>query len=89
MEKIQFPVIILCVLSIVVSCILHKIIRNYTLACFVSGIISLVFFHIIGIFVVGHLDPFFLIASLKIAIITFAIALVVGIPFVCKRYNSK
>jgi len=89
MEIIQLPIIVLCILSVVVSCIFYKKYRNYFFACILSGIVSSFLFQIIGFLIVGHLDPFFLVAFLKITIIAFAISIVVGIAFFYKRIKSS
>lgn len=85
------PFIIFCILNLVVSVISHKKIRNYLIACIVSSLICSLTYQIVGFFVMGGLDLFFLDVLVKSAMISFVFAVIVGIPFYRKRLkeNSK
>lgn len=80
--------IIFCILNIVVSVISHNKIRNYLIACIVSSLICSLTYQILGLFVVGGLDPFFLNVLVKSAMISFVFAVMVGIPFYRKRLKE-
>ena len=85
MDKSALAFLIFCIVSIIVAYIAHKNIRQYILASLVAGISSSVIYQILGVFVLGYLDPFFIIAFVVGTVIAIIIACIVGIPFVCKH----
>lgn len=85
MDKSALAFLIFCIVSIIVAYIAHKNIRQYILASLVAGISSSVIYQILGVFVLGYLDPFFIIAFVVGTVIAIIIACIVGIPFVRKH----
>jgi hypothetical protein len=63
--------------------------KKYLLACIVTSIITSLIFQIIGFFVIGYFDPFFLFALIGGALVSFIIAVIVGIPFAHGRNAGK
>ena len=63
--------------------------KKYILACLVSGFLSSIIFQIIGFFVMGYLDPFYLWAFVGGVVVAFIIALLVGIPIEYKRKKKN
>ena len=89
MDRTILPFIIFCILSLTVAFLFHKKVKNYLLACVFSSIISSVLYQIIGIFVVGYLDPFFLIAFVVSLVVAFAISAIAGVPIAYRRRQAK
>lgn len=85
MDKSALAVLTFCIVSIIVAYIAHKKIRNYIIASILGGISSSIIYQIIGVFVIGYLDPFFLIAFVPETVIAIVIACIVGIPFIHKH----
>jgi uncharacterized membrane protein YfcA len=77
--------IVLCAVSIITSSGFHYRIRNILFASLLSAVTASIIFQIIGYFVLGYLDPFFLISLFTGAGIAFAISIIIGIPFAYKR----
>jgi len=75
----------LCAVSIMTSFGFHYRIRNILLASLLAAISASIIFHVIGYFVLGYLDPFFLISLFTGAGIAFIISILIGIPFAYKR----
>ena len=77
MDKSALVFLTFCIVSLFVANITHKKIKQYILASVVAGISSSAIYQIIGVFVIGYVEPFYIIA--------FVIACIVGIPFVHKH----
>lgn len=67
----------------------HYKINNTLYASILSAIVASLTFQIIGYFVVGYLDPFFIPALVIGAGIAFCIALVIGLPFTYIRRTKQ
>ena len=80
---------VLCLISVVVSIVLHKKIENYLIATILSVLVTITVFFAIGYLVVGHLDPYFPIAFVYGGAIALVIALFVGLPFLRSREKKK
>jgi uncharacterized membrane protein YfcA len=85
MEKSFLACAFFCVLSAVSACVAHWRISHHCLASLCAGMAASVVFQIIGYFVLGYLDPFFIIAFMFGTVVAIAIALLVGIPFTVQR----
>lgn len=81
--------IILILLSSCIGFIAHRKIRNYIVACIISGIISSIIFQILNIIYLGTLDPFFFIAFATGSVLAFVIAIIVGIPIAYLRFKRE
>ena len=88
MEKKYISLIVFVVLSLVISYIFHKRVKNFLLACILIAVSSSILYQVIGIFVLGYLDPFFYIALAGSAVIAFGIAVVAGLPFAYLRFKE-
>jgi len=88
MDKSGFSLLMFCILSICFAAGAHAKIKKYLIASILSAVASSIAFQIIGYFVLGYLDPFFLIALVTAALVSFVIALLTGIPF-CMIRNKK
>jgi biotin transporter BioY len=82
--KSIIPLAIFVSVAVVVSAFTHKYInkRNYgsfAIACLIAGLLTSVIFQILGYFVLGYLDPFFIIAFVVGAFVAAGIAVPVGI----------
>ena len=81
--------LILCLLSCAISILVHLRLKKYIFACLVSGFLSSIIFQIIGFFVMGYLDPFYLWAFAGGTVVAFLIALIVGIPIEHRRKKRR
>jgi len=54
-----------------------------------AALTASILFQVIGFFVLGYLDPFFLIAFVNTLIISFIISVLVGVPFAYLRKKAK
>ena len=88
MDKSAIAFIVFCVLSIITALGFHAKIKKYLFASVLSAIVSSIIFQIIGYFVLGYLDPFFIIALITGAAVAFIIALLTGLPFSYSRKKS-
>ena len=89
MDKSMMPVILFCFISITISYLVHRKVQKFILACIFAAIISSVCYQILGYFVLGYLDPFFLIALSNGAVVAFFLALFTGIPLAYKRKKNE
>lgn len=86
MNKSITVVILFCIISVGIAYLIHRKVKNYILACILAALISSISYQLIGYFVLGYLDPFFLIALATSIGVAFLLAMLTGIPVV---YNRK
>ena len=82
--KSLIPIVTFILVSVIIAITAHKYLsekkpEHFLTACLISGIISSIIFQILGLLVLGYLDPFFFIAFVVGALISTGIALLVGI----------
>jgi hypothetical protein len=82
------PPAIFFILCITVSYPVHNRINSLLLGSLYSSIIIVFAYQIIGFFLTGYIDPFFLIASVVILLASFPVSLVIG-WFVTKRKKGR
>jgi hypothetical protein len=75
--------------AVAISVLLHACISRWLLACLVSAVSFSTALVVHAYFLDGYLDPFFMIAGVVGALVGFAIAAIVGIPFLAYRTRSK
>ncbi len=80
MDQGVIGVLTLRVISVLSALAYHFKIPNYLVASFLSAITASVLFPIIGYFVEGYLDPFFVVAMVVGGVAAFIMAIVAGIP---------
>lgn len=68
-------------LALICSVVLHVVIKRYYVASVVSAITVALLFQIIAAIQLGYMDPFAPIAFGITAVVTFGMALVIGLPF--------
>ena len=73
----------------IVASLIHAKLKKFFLACLLSSILISVVYQLIGILVLGYLDPFFMIAFINTTIIAFIISIISGIPFAYMRRKKK
>ena len=81
--------ILFCIISVDIAYLFHRKVENYIFACILAALISSVIYQLIGYFVLGFLDPFFLIALATGAGVAFLLALLTGIPVVYNRKRNE
>lgn len=72
------PIVIFIVLCITVSYPVHNRTKSLLVGSLFSSIIIVFAYQIIGYFFTGYLDPFFLIASVVILIVSFFVSFLIG-----------
>jgi len=63
------------------SLVWHVLVKRYGLAIIGAALTAVVVFRVVSYFVLGYLDPYFLVAMVTSSIPAFAIAAVIGLPF--------
>lgn len=89
MEKQFISIIVFGSLSIVTALCFHYRLRNLLLSSILSAFTVSIIFQVIGFYVLGYLDPFFIIAFVNTLIISFIISVLVGLPFVYLRKKAR
>ncbi|MFA5780091.1 MAG: hypothetical protein WC947_08125 [Elusimicrobiota bacterium] len=84
-SKSTFACITFCFISIMSAIYFHTGTKKYIYASLKSAIASSILFQIIGFFIIGYLDPFFIIALLPESVLALIIALLIGLPFLYFR----
>jgi len=79
--------IALGVTIVIVALICHRLIKSYLIASLIAGPAASLAVQVVAYFDAGYLDPFFLVAFVTGTLISFGVALVVGLPF--KWVRSK
>ncbi|MBF0552114.1 MAG: hypothetical protein HQK60_16460 [Deltaproteobacteria bacterium] len=83
------PWICFAAISVAIAFLLHTKIKNILLASVLTGLVVSTIYLIIDFLVLGHLNPFLLIALISCAMISFCIGVAVGIFFARKRIIEK
>ena len=81
--------LVLIGISVFTALLFHWFIRNYVIASFCAAVVADIGFQFVAYLHLGHLDPFFIIALVTGGGIAFAIAAIVGIPFIRVRRKRK
>lgn len=89
MLKNTVAIIIFCIISMSIAYVLHKKIKSFLYASIAAGVLTSLIYQIIGIAVIGYLDPYFLIAFAIGSVFAFFIAILIGIPIACKRKTTR
>ena len=89
MEKEQINIIILLIMTLGVAILFHYKIERFLFSSILAALVVSVLFQIVGFFVIGYLDPFFLIAFASTLALSFIISILVGLPFVYFRNKAK
>ncbi|MEW6307203.1 MAG: hypothetical protein AB1705_27435 [Verrucomicrobiota bacterium] len=71
--------------AILCAIVAHLVVRRWFLASLVSALVFTVLVQIFGFVSLGYLEPFFVVAIFTGAITGFAVAAVVGLPFLVFR----
>jgi hypothetical protein len=85
MDASSAVILIYGLFSIGVAITAHWRSKNYLLASGVTALMAGIGFQIFNYFLIGYLDPFFLIGFATTTSAAFLIALVVGLPFIYSR----
>ena len=81
MDEGTVGLLVLVGCGLIASVISHSLVKRYLLGCLVGAILGDVLFQVAAYVREGHLDPFVAIALITGFVVSFAIALLVGIPF--------
>ena len=80
--------LVLVAISIGSAAAWHFKFREYAIAAGCAAATSVVVFQVVAYLQAGYLDPFFPIAVVTSSLLSFAIALIVGIPFWQRRRRA-
>ena len=90
MDEGTTGIVVLSVTSIVMAILCHLAIRRFLIASATAAVIATILFHYFAYLHEGYRpDPFFLIAIVVCVALSFAIALVVGVPFWLRRRPTR
>jgi hypothetical protein len=80
-EKGQQMVGFIALICLCIACgwLMHSLIHRYWVASILSAFVSTILFQVIGYFILGYLDPFFLIALTVGWFVAFIVSLIVGL----------
>ena len=81
--------LVLIGISVSAALLAHWLIRRYVLASLCATVIASIGFQFAAYLHLGYLDPFFIIALATGAAVAFAVAALVGVPFVRIRRKRK
>ena len=76
-------------LSIINAFLFHRKVANYFLACIASSIVTALIYQLMGIIITGYLNPFFIYGLITEMVLSFIIAIIIGIPFLYLRLKNK
>ena len=89
MARASVPIITFLTLVIIGSCLIHRWLRIYVVAAIVNASLCTILYQILGYFIVGYLDPFWMIALVLGWILAFFMSLIIGLPFLYVRRKRK
>ena len=89
MEKEQISIIVFIMMTLVIALSFHYKIERFLVSSLLAALVASILFQIVGFFVLGYLDPFFLIAFASTLALSFIISILVGLPFVYFRNKAK
>lgn len=89
MEKEQISIIVFLILTLGTAILFHYKNKKVLVSSLLTAIVVSILFQIIEYFILGYLDPFFLIAFASTLAISFIISLFVGLPFVYFRNKEN
>ena len=89
MEKEYIGIIVFAILSLISALSFHYKLRNFFVSSILAAFSASLLFQIIGFFVLGYLDPFFLIAFVSTLLISFIVSMLVGMPFLYYRKKAN
>ncbi|KQC08352.1 MAG: hypothetical protein APR62_04875 [Smithella sp. SDB] len=89
MNTSLLSLIIFVMLSIINAFLFHRKIANYFVVCIASSIVTVLIYQIMGIIITGYLDPFFIYGLITEMVLSFIIAIIIGIPFLYLRFRNK
>ena len=75
--------------AVISNCVFNVWLKSYLLAAILSASVSTILFQLIGYFVVGYLDPFWLIALVVGWAVAFLIGIIVGLLFLHLHKKKK
>ena len=80
-------IIVFLLLTLISSIFFHYKIKNIFISSILAALVTSIIFQVFGFLVLGYLDPFFLIAFIASLLISFLVAMLIGIPFL--RHREK
>ncbi len=89
MENEYIGIIVFAILSLISALSFHYKLRKFFLSSILAAFSASLLFQIIGFFVLGYLDPFFLIAFVSTLLISFFVSMLVGMPFLYYRKKAN
>lgn len=81
--------LVLIGISVFAALLAHWLIGQYLLASLSAAVIASIGFQFAVFLYLGYLDPFFIIALAAGAVVAFAVASIVGVPFIRIRRKRK
>jgi uncharacterized membrane protein YfcA len=89
MENEYIGIILFAILSLISALSFHYKLRKFFLSSILAAFSASLLFQIIGFFLLGYLDPFFLIAFVSTLLISFIVSMLVGMPFLYYRKKAN
>jgi hypothetical protein len=89
MEQGQIGIIVFITMALLSAILFHYIMNGFWISSILSALVASLLFQVVGYFVLGYLDPFFIIAFVISLAVSFTISLIVGLPFAITKKNRK
>ena len=89
MEQGQIGIIVFVVMALLSASFFHYKWDNFWTSSVLAAVVASTLFQLVGYFVLGYLDPFFMIAFTISLAVSFTISVIVGLLFVINRKKRK
>lgn len=89
MDQEYLGIIIFFTLTLASAFLFHYRNDGFWVPSLLAAVAAAIFYQVIGFFVLGHLDPFFIIAFMNSALIALSVSAIVGLQFVYLKKIRK
>jgi hypothetical protein len=86
MSESSVGMLVLLGITLVASLIMHLLLRNFFIACFIAAVVSTGLFEVLATIHLGHVDKFMGIAIIVALVLTFTVSAMVG--FVMRKFRK-
>ena len=89
MEQGQIGIIIFVIIALLSAIFFHYKLDSFWISSVLAAVVASLLFQAVGYFVLGYLDPFFMIAFTISLAVSLTISVIVGLPFAIDRKKRK
>jgi membrane protein DedA with SNARE-associated domain len=88
-EQGQIGIIVFVIMALLSAILFHYKWDSYLISSALAAVVASLLYQVVGYFILGYLDPFFMIAFTISLAVSFTISLIVGLPFAINRKRRK